>query len=330
MVLWICFFCFCPSKVVLFTIYVYRDSYVQQEREREEGERGRFAMYAFCIILHFALLLVVIMQRRALRHHHVNGSSTTALPLRSRNDDYPHHSRASSNSTHRRKFSKRAMIISITIVLSIALLAGFIVWESILSFFGSRSNSLSDNTADTGASLNRMQLDKTHFYESRPLDRFSELKYALGNSKIMLLYFAASWCPMSTPISEALDEAFGRGDMLLTRNGEKKTLSIVYVSSDETLKEYNEYTLKRHWLPIPFDSPEKNALKRHFATCAHVELEELQLDRKHELPTIIVIDSKTQGIITTNGAHDVEEMGDGALEHWLEMQSWASRLANSI
>jgi hypothetical protein len=253
------------------------------------------------------------MQRRALRHH-PNGSSTTALPLRSRNDDYPHHSRASSNSTHRKKFSKKAMIISITIVLSIALLAGFIVWESIVSFFGSRSNSLSEDTVAADASLNRRQLDKTHFYESRPLDRFSELKYALGNSKIMLLYFAASWCPMSTPISEALDEAFGRGDILLTRNGEEKTLSIVYVSSDETLKEYNEYTHNRHWLPIPFDSSEKNALKRHFATCAHVELEELQLDRKHELPTIIVIDSKTQGIITTNGARDVEEMGDGALE----------------
>lgn len=280
--------------------------------------------------LYYLDSLVQIMQRRALRHH-VNGSSTTALPLRSRNDDYPHQNRASSNSTHRRKFSKKAMIISIIIILSIAMLAGFIVWESIVSFFGSRSYLLSGNTADADASLNSLrQLDKAHFYDSRPLDRFSELKYALGNSKIMLLYFAASWCPMSTPISEALDEAFGRGDVLLTRNGEKKTLSIVYVSSDETLKEYNEYTHKRHWLPIPFDSPEKNALKRHFATCAHVELEELQFNRKHELPTIIVIDTKTQGIITTNGAHDIDEMGDGALEHWLQMQSWASRFANSI
>lgn len=325
-----CFFAF--VQVVLFP-YLHLPGFLCTSRrgrgKREREEDLQFAIFACWLGVEFYALLVVIMQRRALRHH-VNGSSTTALPLRSRNDDYPHHSRASSNSTHRKKISKRAMIISITIVLSIALLAGFIVWESIVSFVGSRNNSLSENTADADVSLNRRQLDKTHFYESRPLDRFSELKYALGNSKIMLLYFAASWCPMSTPISEALDEAFGRGDMLLTRNGEKKTLSIVYVSSDETLKEYNEYTLKRHWLPIPFDSPEKNALKRHFATCAHVELEELHFDRKHELPTIVVIDSKTQGIITTNGAHDVEEMGDGALEHWLEMQSWASRFANSI
>jgi hypothetical protein len=173
-------------------------------------------------------------------------------------------------------------------------------------------------------------LDRSEFYNQRPLDKFSELQYALEHSTLVLLYFAASWCPMSTPISDALDEAFGKGDMLLTRNGNKKTLSIVYVSSDETLEEYEEYTRKRHWLPIPFDSPERNELKRHFATCAHRELKELLFDRKHEIPTGIVIDSRTQGIITTNGADDVEGMGAGALEHWLKMQGWASQMANSI
>jgi hypothetical protein len=171
------------------------------------------------------------------------------------------------------------------------------------------------------------RVDKSNFYRTRPLDQFSELTYALEHSQLVLLYFAASWCPMSTPISIALDKAFGRGDILLTRNGKKKTLAIVYVSSDETLEEYKEYTRKRQWLPIPFDSPDKNNIKRHFATCAHRELEELHFDRKHEIPTGIVIDSRTQGIITTNGADDVEKMGDGALERWLQLQEW---VANSI
>jgi len=199
-----------------------------------------------------------------------------------------------------------------------------------VSFFGSSTSSRT-NSLQTGAAHNNdggtsRHLDRSKFYEQRPLDRFSELQYALEHSKLVLLYFAASW----SPISDALDEAFGKGDVLLTRNGQKKTLSIIYVSSDKTLQEFTEYTRKRHWLPIPFESPEKNQLKRHFATCAHRELEELQFDRKHEIPTGIVIESRTQGIITTNGADDVEEMGAGALEHWLKMQGWASQMANSI
>eukprot|EP00986_Skeletonema_menzelii_P011800 scaffold6187_cov139-Skeletonema_menzelii.AAC.18 len=266
------------------------------------------------------------MQRR--KRNTTNGS-TTALPLRVKNDEYPRKNRAA-----RRELSKRAVVAAM-IILSILTLVGFIVvWESVVSFFRSSWPSRNSLENENGAVLNNVgsgrHLDISKFYEQRPLDQFSELRYALEHSKLVLLYFAASWCPMSTPISDALDEAFGTGDVLLTRNGQKKTLSIVYVSSDETLDEFHEYTRKRHWLPIPFDSAEKNQLKRHFATCAHRELEELQFDRKHEIPTGIVIDSRTQGIITTNGADDVDEMGAGALDHWLKMQGWASQMANRI
>jgi len=266
-------------------------------------------------------VISAIMQRRV---RHTTNGSTTALPLRVRNDEYPRKTRTAA----RRKLSKRAVIITM-IILSILTLVGLIiVWESVMSFFG--SSSPPGDSMQNDAAHNSRHLDKSHFYEQRPLDQFFELKYALEHSKLVLLYFAASWCPMSTPISNALDEAFGKDDVLLTNNGQRKTLSIVYVSSDKTLEQYKEYTRKRQWLPIPFDSPEKNQLKRHFATCAHRELEELQFDRKHEIPTGIVIDSRSQGIITTSGADDVEEMGAEALEHWLKMQGWASQMANSI
>jgi hypothetical protein len=259
-------------------------------------------------------LVSIIMQRRV--RHNSNGSTTTALPLRVTKDEYAHHTR---NTRPARRTLPNTVIVA---VISITMLVGFIL----------TSTSSRTNSSQKGVVGGSRHLERSKFYDQRPLDKFSELKYALEHSKLVLLYFAASWCPMSTPISEALDAAFGKGDMnmLLTRNGKKKTLSIVYVSSDETLEEYEEYTCKRHWLPIPFDSPEKNELKRHFATCAHRELEELLIDRKHEIPTGIVIDSRTQGIITTNGADDVEVMGADALEHWLKMQEWASQMANSI
>ena len=261
-----------------------------------------------------------------MRNSRGKGSST-ALPLRNKNDEYPRKFRAD----RWKKFSNRAVIISFVIISTFTIVGVFVVWE-VASFVGSfgpsRNNSLQIHD-DTHNSVGSRHLDRSKFYDQRHLDRFSELKYALEHSELVLLYFAASWCPMSTPVSEALDEAFGN-DVLLNRDGKKKTLSIVYISSDRSLEEYNKYIRGRQWLAISFESPERNNLKRHFATCAHRELEELQFDRKHEIPTGIVIDSTTQGIITTNGADDVSEMGAEALDHWLKIQQWASETANNI
>jgi hypothetical protein len=42
----------------------------------------------------------------------------------------------------------------------------------------------------------------------------------------------------------------------------------------------------------------------------------------HEIPTIIVIDSASHGIITFNGVNDLETLGEESLEHWKDIQSW--------
>ena len=179
---------------------------------------------------------------------------------------------------------------------------------------------------------NRALSSANHGSAILPLDRFPTLSFALKNSDLVALYFAAHWCPMSTPVSLALDDAFGSHDLLMPTDAHllsrgKKSLSIVYVSSDKTEHEYQDYIQNRNWIPVPFESPEKRQLKQHFSTCARIELKDLNIDRKHEIPTIIVIDSATQGIITTNGANDVGGMGDRALEHWMEMQTWVRESA---
>jgi hypothetical protein len=110
--------------------------------------------------------------------------------------------------------------------------------------------------------------------------------------------------------------------MLLSNEGGRKILAVVYVSSDETLDEFNGYIRNRQWLAVPYESKQRNDLKRHFSTCAKRELEDLNIDRKHEIPTIIVIDSETHGIITTNGADDVDQMGEDSLQHWKDIQDW--------
>lgn len=156
-----------------------------------------------------------------------------------------------------------------------------------------------------------------------PLSKFSDLSYALKTSDLVALYFAASWCGMSTPISRALDEAFGDSDEVLTLDGQRKTLSIVYVSSDRSLEDYRDYISGRNWLAIPYESEERTLLKQHFKTCARPEMGELGIDREHEIPTIIVIDSSNHEVLTTEGVKDMRYLKEEALDHWIQLQQKA-------
>ncbi|KAG7373176.1 thioredoxin-like protein [Nitzschia inconspicua] len=161
----------------------------------------------------------------------------------------------------------------------------------------------------------------------KPLDHFSTLQYALQHSHLVALYFAASWCPHSTPVTEALDEYFS--DLILppksddedeagTKVTEPFPLAIVHVSSDTKEAKFREY-MRKNWIAVPFDSPERTSLKRHFQVCAKPEVELLGIDRKYEIPTLLIIDSATQTVLTTNGVDDLEEFKDKALEHWTEL-----------
>lgn len=128
---------------------------------------------------------------------------------------------------------------------------------------------------------------------------------------------------MSTPISRALDEAFGDSDEVLTLDGQRKTLSIVYVSSDRSLEDYRDYISGRNWLAIPYESEERTLLKQHFKTCARPEMGELGIDREHEIPTIIVIDSSNHEVLTTEGVKDMRYLKEEALDHWIQLQQKA-------
>jgi hypothetical protein len=125
---------------------------------------------------------------------------------------------------------------------------------------------------------------------------------------------------MSTPISDALDQAFGDSNEVLLKDGKRKPLSIVYISSDRSLEDYNHYINGRNWIAIPFESDQRTQLKQHFRTCAMLEVRELGIDREREIPTIIVIDSTSHGILTYEGVKDMRFLKEGALDHWIELQ----------
>lgn len=169
-----------------------------------------------------------------------------------------------------------------------------------------------------------------------PLQDFSSLQYALRNSEITLLYFAAAWCPMSTPVTERIDELFR--DILLQPPDEdsprnllqRHGVSLVYVSSDRDQEEMEDY-MKPNWMTVPFSSPEREALKRRFATCARREMAELSMmDRKHEIPTLIVLSGPTHNVLTFHGVKDIQDFGVNAIDHWVDLEHLSYALSEKF
>ncbi len=193
-------------------------------------------------------------------------------------------------------------------------------------FFGLKPQSAISNVNQFEHVDSAIRLDSLNDVGSQrtslPLSKFSDLSYTFENSDLVALYFAAAWCPMSTPVSLLLDTIFGDNDTLLNLDGTRKSLSIVYISSDKTIDEFNKFVHNRNWVSVPYESPQRTLLKRHFSTCAQSELVELGIDRMYEIPTIIVIDSATHGIITFDGVKDLENLREESLEHWKNMQGW--------
>ena len=155
------------------------------------------------------------------------------------------------------------------------------------------------------------------------LSAFPTLSWALDHADLVGLYFAAQWCPMSTPVTQKLGQHFPDSVLLppptQNTNPSHHTFAIVYVSSDTTQEEMNQY-VKPNWIAIPMEEDERTALKKHFAVCAKRELEELDMERKFEIPSLFILDGATQGLITTNGAQDVLNRGAVVLEYWKELQ----------
>lgn len=160
--------------------------------------------------------------------------------------------------------------------------------------------------------------------------QFSSLKYAFDNADIVGLYFAASWCSMSTPITMRIDELFSADTSPLKHRvlspyainvaDEKKDFALVFVSSDDSEQDSMNYS-KINWINIPFESKDRNDIKRHFRICAHLEMESLGIERRRdEIPSLVIIDSATHGVLSVSGKSDLLEYGEGVLDHWMSQK----------
>lgn len=172
------------------------------------------------------------------------------------------------------------------------------------------------------------------------LYKFPTLEDSFKKSKIVGLYFGASWCKECKAATEAIQKAFddeqAKGNNILYTPNHSNVppgtkvypLSIVFVSShpsDYTEEAFEKYG-SSNWHRVPFNSEEQTKLKQHFHTCAEREAQELKVDRKFSVPHFIILDSETRKVMTVHGVHDVEEYGYEALNHWQELQRLVSGL----
>ncbi len=171
------------------------------------------------------------------------------------------------------------------------------------------------------------------------LTKFPSLKYALENSDVVGIYFAASWCPMSTPISNRIEELFSLDSSPLNHRvltpptgdgtykiATRKEFSLVYVSSDDSEMEMMKYA-RGNWISIPFDSPDRTNIKRHFRICAQVEMESLGIERRRqEIPSLVIVESSTQGILSMVGKDELLKYNEGVLDHWISKKDLVAGL----
>jgi Thioredoxin-like len=136
--------------------------------------------------------------------------------------------------------------------------------------------------------------------------------------QLMALYFAASWCKMSTKPTQLLDELF-REHLLSSKNA---TLVLIYVSSDMTEDSFQAY-LRPGWQAIPFhNSLERSRVQRYFRTCAKRELKELGIlpgERLHEIPHLYILSTRTGTVLSSDGLTDVRQYGAKVLAYWQEL-----------
>ena len=116
------------------------------------------------------------------------------------------------------------------------------------------------------------------------------------------LYFSASWCPPCQAFTPSLVEWF----TALTSQGKKLEgkLEIVFISSDESETQFQDYFKKMPWYALPYSD---RARKRNLAQQYMVT----------GIPNLIFIDSKTGIVNTREGRQIVTEDREAAGFPWV-------------
>jgi len=121
----------------------------------------------------------------------------------------------------------------------------------------------------------------------------SELR---GPGKVIGLYFSAHWCPPCKGFTPKLVETYKK----IKAAGHD--FEIVFVSSDNSMKEFQEYFAEMPWCAIPQGDPRKGKLSSMFDV--------------EGIPTFVLIDGETGATINASGRGAVGADPEGAKFPW--------------
>uniref|UniRef100_A0A7S3LC41 Thioredoxin domain-containing protein n=1 Tax=Amphora coffeiformis TaxID=265554 RepID=A0A7S3LC41_9STRA len=120
---------------------------------------------------------------------------------------------------------------------------------------------------------------------SKPSSKPLPTAKTLASKDLVLLYFSAAWCPPCQAFSPVLKEFYA-----LTN----EKIEIVYISSDNSIPEFQGYFGKMPWLSL---APTGTAqIKNQLAKACHIT----------GIPALIVLDRATGNYVTNAARNDVE------------------------
>lgn len=108
-------------------------------------------------------------------------------------------------------------------------------------------------------------------------------KEVFQNKEFVLLYFSASWCPPCRAFTPILSKFY-------KKHAVAQNLEIVYISSDRSLEEFNEYYGKMPWKAVPTDAAQ---IKQTLASRLGIQ----------GIPALVVLEVST-GLFVTNDIRD--------------------------
>ena len=125
---------------------------------------------------------------------------------------------------------------------------------------------------------------KSNAFVSKPT------KEIVRNKDFVLLYFSASWCPPCQAFSPVLIDFY-------QRYAAEFKLEVVYVSSDRSLNEFNDYYGKMPWAAIPTDS---GAAKMKSDLAGKLQI--------RGIPALIVLDAKSGLFVTAETREQIQKL----------------------
>ena len=126
------------------------------------------------------------------------------------------------------------------------------------------------------------------------LDKSGSKVNPMDSDKICL-YFTASWCPPCRAFTPKLNEAYKAW------KAAGKSVSVVFVSSDQDEESHNSYYGHMDFFQIKFGDSAIQALAQEFKVSG--------------IPFLVVLNNKGE-VLSTGARNDVAQKGEAALDGW--------------